>query len=108
MLYETQVTIGVTGTAVPLAAGPVGTTSVPLHATWVQIQSFSGNNTAGMTVGGITAKPTVASSTRPGVVLAPSGIQFLPAVGSPGAYHLTEIYVNGTAGDVANVLYFKR
>jgi hypothetical protein len=106
MLYQTQVTIASTGTAVPLAT--TGTTAKPLHATWVQIQSFSANNAAGLTIGGKPATPSVASGANPGVVLAPSGIQFLPATGAPGAYHLTEIYVNGTTGDIANVLYFKR
>jgi hypothetical protein len=106
MLYQTQVTISSTGTAVALATS--GSTTQPLHATWVQIQSYSANNTAGLTVGGKPSPPTVASGANPGVVLAPSQIQFLPAVGSPGPYHLTEIYVNGTTGDIANVLYFKR
>jgi hypothetical protein len=101
MLYQAQVTIASTGTAVPLSA-------TRQAATWVQIQSYSANNTAGGTVGGITVKPTVASGATPGVVLAPSGIQFLPATGAPGPYDLTDIYVNGTTGDVFNVLYFRR
>ena len=54
MLYQVQVTVGSTGTAVPLSA-------TRQSATWVQIQSFSANNTAGLTVGGVTVKPTVAS-----------------------------------------------
>jgi hypothetical protein len=101
MLYQTQVTVASTGTAVPLA-------SVRTAASWVQVQGYSANNAAGGTLGGSTSQPSVASGSNPGVVIAPSGTQFLPYVGQPSAYDLQNIYVNGTTGDKFNVLYFRK
>jgi hypothetical protein len=101
MLYQAQATIAVTGTAVPLAL-----TRTP--ATWVQVQGYSLNNAAGGTLGGSTSKPSIATGTNPGVVIAPGGNQFLPQNDVPTPYDLATIYVNGTAGDVFNVLYFRR
>lgn len=100
MLYITQVTIAVTGTAVPLS-------TTRAAARWVQVQGHSTNNAAGMTLGGTPQKPTVASGGGPGVVIAPSGTQFLPWCGGTTSYDLITIWVNGTAGDIADVLYFK-
>jgi hypothetical protein len=100
MLYETQVTIAVTGTAVPLS--PAGTRAA---ATWVQVQGLAANNAAGGTLGG--SDVTNTSGTKRGVVIAPSGTQFLPYCGKPSAYDLQTIYVNGTAGDKFDVLYFR-
>jgi len=99
MLYEAQVTIASTGTAVQLS-------TTRAAATWVQVQSPSTNNATGVTLGG--SDVTVASGLKPGVVIAPGGTQFLPDVGTPGAYSLSTIWVNGTTGDKVNVLYFRR
>jgi len=101
MLYETQVTIAVTSTAVPLS--PAGTRQ---GATWVNIQALSTNNAAGGGIGG--SDVTIGSGAKAGVSLAPGATFFLPQTESPAPYDLQTIYVNGTAGDKFNVLYFRR
>jgi hypothetical protein len=102
MLYGLQVSVAVTGTAVPLA-------STRTMATWVNIQAGPDNSTtpaAGMTVG--PASVSGPEGANPCVILPAGAAMFLPQVGSPGPYDLSTIYINGTAGDEAEVLYFKR
>jgi hypothetical protein len=99
MLYEAQPVVAVTGTAVQVSATRAA-------ATWVNIQAGIDNNAAGMTVGG--SDVTGPEGARPGVILLPGQSLFLPQVESPSPYNLQDIYINGTANDEAEVLYFKR
>jgi uncharacterized protein YraI len=100
MLYQAQVTIASTGTAVPLSLTRAA-------ATWVQVQAAAANNAAGGTLGGAPSPPSGPAGANPGVIIAPSGTQFLPYCGKPTAYDLQTIYVNGTTGDKFNILYFR-
>jgi hypothetical protein len=99
MLYEAQVSIASTGTAVQLS-------TTRAAATWVQVQAVSTNNALGVSLGG--SDVTLASSTKPGVIIAPGGTQFLPGDNVPSGYSLSSIWINGTTGDKVNVLYFRR
>jgi hypothetical protein len=93
-----KVTIASTGTPQKLNA-------TSLNARLVIIQSVTGNNAAGGNIGDSAVTGPGNTGSTPGLILAPNTSQLLPFNGAAAPYDLSQIFVNGTTGDVFTVLY---
>lgn len=103
MVYtlSTNVSIAVTGTAVPLASSRT-------PARWVLVQALD-NNGAEVYVGGVnpSAKSTspVSASGRIGIKLLAGSTMLFPYSSTSSPYDLQHMWVNGTAGSAVSVTY---
>lgn len=95
-LYNLQVTLG---------AGATQLSATRAAASWINIQSRSGNNVAGIYIGN---SAVLANGTQGGAKIAPGASFMLPQQDVPSPYDLTSVYVVGTGGDIVDVLYARR
>lgn len=93
--------------AITLGAGatPLSAVGVRKGCSWLNVQSRSTNNAAGLYLGDSTV---VAAGTTGGVKLAPGASFTFQQQDVPAPYDLQHIYAAGTAADVVDVMYVQR